>query len=321
MTYSGAMNRSGRFGEPARILAATLQPGWSMRAWQRFVHGNEAMHTGTEPMDNRTFDGFVKLLASAIDRRSVLKGVFGLSAGAIAGRSGADRVLAARRGSSAPPPTPPPGCPSGSSKCGPTCCPDATSMCCDSACCYGYCYGEEQCCPSPREYCAENNTCCPAGEKCCINGYCYDLSKGACCQNFECPNNGKCCEGVCREGPNACCSDSDCPSGDICTENNTCCHATCTPGQCNLDGCGGVCNCPDGYTCLGSGTCAKACDAGSLFCEEHFCGTCWVDADSSSAYCGDTDRGVACSSDGDCPAGQFCTLLDPPSHCVTACHV
>jgi hypothetical protein len=192
-------------------------------------------------------------------------------------------------------------------------------MCCDGACCQGWCYGEELCCPTPREYCAENNTCCPAGEKCCINGYCYDLSKGACCQNFECPNNGKCCDGTCIEGPNACCSDFDCPSGEVCTENNACCKTTCTPGHCTLDGCGRVCPCPDGYSCLSNGTCAKACEAGSLFCEEHFCGSCWVDANHSNAYCGGDDRGAACDDTAQCPIGQFCTLLNPPSHCVSAC--
>lgn len=272
-------------------------------------------------MDDRRFDWLAKGIAEGRNRRSLLKGVLGLGAGIAAGAPVLQRADAARRSAPTPTPTPKPvGCPSGSSACGSTCCPDATSMCCDNACCHGYCYGEELCCPTPREYCAENNTCCAAGEKCCINGYCYDLSKGACCQDFECPNNGKCCNGTCFEGPSACCSDFDCPSGDICTENNQCCKTTCTPFRCDLDGCGRVCPCPDGYSCLANGTCAKACDAGSLFCEEHFCGTCWVDADSSNAYCGDTDRGAACSDDGGCPAGQFCTLLNPPNHCVTACH-
>jgi hypothetical protein len=279
-------------------------------------------------MDDRRFDWLTKELAQGRNRRSLLKVALGLGAGIAAGTSALQSTDAARRGFTGPSlptptPEPPVGCASGSSPCGTHCCSDSDSMCCGDSCCVGACYGNNLCCESPRVFCGLSSTCCQPGAKCCDNGgECYDTSKGECCYDSDCPSGGKCCPELgCVSGPNACCDDSDCPSGDICTENNTCCHATCTPGQCNLDGCGRICDCPEGYTCLGNGTCAKACAGGSLFCEEHFCGTCLVDADSSSAYCGDTDRGAACSSDGGCPAGQFCTLLDPPSHCVTACHI
>ena len=279
-------------------------------------------------MDDHGFDALTKGLATVSDRRSALKVFVAAGVASIGGLVGAGGARAARRGFSGPAfpsPTqvPPVGCASGSSPCGAECCPDSDSICCGSTCCYGACYGDNLCCESPRVFCGLSSTCCQPGAKCCDNGgECYDTSKGECCYDSDCPSGGKCCPGLgCVSGPNACCSDSDCPSGDICTENNTCCHATCTSGLCHLDGCGRICPCPDGLTCLGNGTCAKACEAGSLFCEEQFCGSCWVDADAGSAYCGDSDRGAACSTDGDCPAGQFCTLLDPPSHCVTACHV
>lgn len=276
-------------------------------------------------MDDRRFDWLTRGIAEGRSRRALLKGLLGLGTGIVLAKPAVDDAEAARRGYSGPPippksPTPapePPGCSSGSTQCGSACCPDATSECCNGVCCEGYCYNGNQCCPSPREYCAENNTCCGADEKCCINGYCYNPSQGACCQNFECPANGKCCNGTCMD----CCSDFDCPSGQICTENNQCCAPTCTPGQCGMDGCGRLCACPAGLTCLGNGTCAKACEAGSVFCTEQYCGSCLVDADASNAYCGGSDRGGACTSTQECPAGQFCTLLDPPSHCVTACQV
>jgi hypothetical protein len=292
-------------------------------------------------MDDRRFDALVKRLARSTDRRSALKVLGALGGAAVAGTVGLGRSDAARRGFSGPtapsptvtvptvsptpvPPTPTPGppvgCASGSSACGSECCDDSTSMCCDGACCVGYCYGEELCCPSPREYCAENNTCCAADEKCCINGYCYSTAKGQCCQDFECPNGGKCCDSTCHDGPHACCGDFDCPSGQHCTENNQCCQPICTEGQCHLDGCGGICPCPAGYDCLTNGTCAKPCEAGSVFCEEHACGTCMVDANHTNAYCANTGSGATCDFTGQCPAGQFCTILDPPSHCVTACH-
>jgi hypothetical protein len=292
-------------------------------------------------VDDRKFDWLAKGLAEGRSRRSLIKTLFGIGAGMAAGAGALGATDAARRGFSGPtvpkptatvppvpptpvPPTPTPepavGCASGSTACGSDCCVDGTSMCCDGACCVGYCYGEELCCPTPRDYCAENNTCCPAGEKCCLNGYCYSTANGQCCQDDECPNGGKCCDpGQCFDGPNACCSDDDCPSGHVCTQDNTCCATTCVAGTCGNDGCEGFCPCPDGYACLPNGTCAIRCAAGSLFCEQQACGSCWVDADSSDAYCGAGERGVACGNDGECPTGQFCTLLDPPSHCVTAC--
>lgn len=272
-------------------------------------------------MDNARFDTLVKRLASGADRRSLLKGLLGLGGGvAIASHELGD-ASAARRTSPPEKPTPTPlACPSGSTKCGPECCTDGTSMCCDGACCIGFCYGEELCCPTPREYCTNSNTCCAANEKCCVGQYCYDHSTGACCQDDDCPNGGKCCNAVCYPGPNACCGDFDCPSGDVCTDDNQCCKTTCTPNRCDMDGCGQPCPCPDGYTCLSNGTCAKRCEAGTIDCEQHWCGSCMVDADASDAYCGVETHGAACSSTEDCPSGQFCTLLDPPSHCIEACY-
>jgi hypothetical protein len=280
-------------------------------------------------MDDRRFDALVKTLAREANRRSALKGLLGLAAGALAGATALRGGDAARRGYSGPKlfptptpqPTPPLGCAEGSSPCGSECCPNDSSMCCGSTCCFGACYGNNQCCASPHVFCGLSSTCCEIGALCCDNGgECYDTSKGQCCHDSDCPSGGKCCPELgCVTGPNACCSDSDCPSGDICTENNTCCHATCTAGLCNLDGCGRICPCPDGYSCLPNGTCARACEPGSLFCEEHACGSCWAVPDGSTGYCGGDTRGEPCDGVADCPAGQFCTIFNPPNHCVPAC--
>ncbi len=290
-------------------------------------------------MDDRRFDNSTRQLAHAKNRRAIVKGLLGIGAAALSSDPLVHRTDAARRGYSGPPtpyapplPTQPPpaptagptevvGCASGSSACGNACCPDSNSMCCDNACCYGACYGEELCCESPRVFCGLSSTCCDLGAKCCDNGgACYDTSKGQCCYDSDCKTGEKCCpEFGCVAGPNACCHDSDCPRGDVCTENNTCCHATCTAGTCGSDGCGGICPCPDSYSCLGNGTCARQCQAGSVFCEEHACGSCFVEAAGNTGYCADETHGIACEITGNCPAGQFCTLLDPPSHCVTAC--
>lgn len=291
-------------------------------------------------MDNRRFDSFVKRLAAAKNRRSFLGGLLGLSGAAMVGAALEHGANAARRGYSGPPsptvPAPPPppptavppvastttvGCASGSTACGSACCPDATSMCCDGTCCYGWCYGEELCCETPRQYCAENNTCCATGEICCItSGTCLDVTNGACCTTDDCHNGGKCCPdfNICLQ-PGQCCNNFDCPSGETCLQDHSCCKTTCEPGFCHLDGCGGICPCPPGYSCLQNGTCARECEPGSVFCEEHACGTCFVEVPGNTGYCADETHGAACQFTGDCPAGQFCTPLDPPTHCVTAC--
>ena len=130
-------------------------------------------------MDDRRFDQLVKAVASGASRRSVLKGMLGLGGAALVGSAALDAdVDAARR----PTPTPKPptlswaadsggtgnvsaSCPKapGPYKCGPDCCtgqvtdayprPAGHSECCDNACCFGTCYGEELCCPTnPRSW-------------------------------------------------------------------------------------------------------------------------------------------------------------------------
>src|SRR5262245_7755957 len=129
-------------------------------------------------MDDRRFDSIVKSLASGASRRSVLKGILGLSGVAVAGSALLPEESDAARRPTNPTPTPVkcPGqqiasgvqcvCPAGLSKCGPDCCNPAGigtahSECCDNACCHGHCYGEELCCPTGRTFCESTGECCP----------------------------------------------------------------------------------------------------------------------------------------------------------------
>src|SRR5689334_6521114 len=119
-------------------------------------------------MDDRRFDHPVRSLANGGSRRTLIKGLLGLGGIAAVGSVALDdEVRAARRSTPTPKPPTCPGsqvwdgsacvCPSGT-QCGPDCCP-AGAQCCNSACCYGTCYGEELCCPTGQLVC--NGTCLP----------------------------------------------------------------------------------------------------------------------------------------------------------------
>lgn len=185
------------------------------------------------------FDSIARFLASGRSRRDVVKTMLGLGTGLVAtGAIGS--AEAARR--PAPPPKAPtcPGqqvwsngacvCPAGD-KCGPDCCP-AEAQCCDNACCYGTCYGEELCCDSPREWCEISGECCADGWKCCPDAGCIPL--GECCTNDDCPNDD-CAIGVCTEN-RTCTTIFDCTVGDsccdgdgICLPNGSCHQVTLAP--------------------------------------------------------------------------------------------
>src|SRR5215204_5548435 len=157
-------------------------------------------------MDDRRFDALVRSLAEGKSRRSVLKGLFGLGGAALVGsavlESDAD---AARRPTPTPTPVRCPGnqtpvngvctCPaSAPSKCGPDCCNPAGvgaahSECCDNACCFGLCYGEELCCPTGRTFCEATGECCPADQPyccgaggCCATPCCETAAGSTCCE-------------------------------------------------------------------------------------------------------------------------------------------
>jgi len=178
-------------------------------------------------MGYRRFDMFARGLATGQNRRSLLKGILGLTGLATVATVAFDDVDAARRGSPTPTPVPAldppeptptrtptcPGvlcndgccdglctsagacCPTGATVCGAECCPNGQSVCCDGACCTGICYGEELCCPE-SSWCG--GQCCSASERCCapVSGQPICVPAAGCCADDEC-DQGPCIAGVC----------------------------------------------------------------------------------------------------------------------------
>jgi hypothetical protein len=254
-------------------------------------------------MDDRRFDSLAKSLAQGASRRTVLKGLLGLSGVAVAsGGLLTGQARAARRPNT---PTPAPiRCPGGQrasgnscvcvdsnlSTCGPACCNDhvasgtqAYSECCDNACCHGQCYGEELCCAWPNLFCEAQNECCtPDKHQCC--------GSQGCCDTECCPAaNGAalCCEG---ETPRCC-------AGDTCIPAEGCCSDA---------ECGGCQSCQDHICVDNSDNCV-----GCLDCQQ---GSCL--ADDASCDDGDPCTIDTCNAaDGSCAHTFDCTLVDDGSCC------
>jgi hypothetical protein len=140
-----------------------------------------------------------------------------------------------------------------------------------------------------------------------------------------CKKNSHCCSGNCASGtcaplcpsPPACTNTCPCPSGQTCV-NGTCCNnanvcgsvccaacSTCQDGSC-------VSSCDSGKVCLSNGTCATPCASANGFCDGNRCGCggCLCDR----LLCGGAQTDTPCSSDNDCPSGQFCDGI-----CIGAC--
>lgn len=272
-------------------------------------------------MDDRRFDAIARWLASASNRRQVLRGLMGL--GGVAAATSFDRTEAARRPTPTPRPVRCPGnqawsngecvCPDGRVKCGAECCAPGVSECCDNACCFGTCYGGELCCPAGMmvcdgacrdwECCGDGD--CPARDVCdqdshtcvCVpdcggavcgsdgcDGSCGTCPAGQTCTNGACVCNmgHLCADGACHQ----CCADADCTGNETCNlETHTCqCVLDCTGKVCGSDGCGGQCGtCPDGQTCSSSGTCG--CASGVL-CADGTCHQCCTASDCSASMGG-----------------------------------
>jgi hypothetical protein len=311
-------------------------------------------------MDDRSFDAFVKALAAGRNRRALLKGLLGLGGAALtAGVVLDDDADAARRPTPTPVPPRCPGnqipgnggcvCPAGLSKCGPACCNPggvgaSHSECCDNACCNGYCYGEELCCPYPREFCPITGECCGDGVDCCANeGCCPDgacvTSQGAetCCPLDQycpadvrsgdvcCPPGWLCCNAgaagrLCVDpAAGACCQDSDCPAvGTACGAcvANTCAAAPC--GACEACAGGRCVGCEEaGYGCCNNdGACVECCNSEMCGpyrdCDLYICMTCeegQAGVPCAEPPCPSWSHNCccpACSTDGDCSGCETC---------------
>ena len=205
-------------------------------------------------MDDRRFDALVKALARDGSRRSMLKGLLGLGGAAVAGgallESGAE---AARRPAPTPKPVKCPGrqtwdgnacvCYSppapGIHVCGPDCCnglpgdpPSTThSECCDNACCFGTCYGEELCCPTNLDASsglASYKVCEDAsGSACCeIDQYCCPVDGGMSCSDIPCDEPDGC--DLCESADDCCfINDQFVACVDLTVLGNCCTAATC----------------------------------------------------------------------------------------------
>lgn len=244
-------------------------------------------------MDDTRFDHLTKSIAGATSRRQLLRGLIGsIGAGAFLATHRKSGEAAVRPKTPTPTPLRCPGkqivvggkcaCPSGFDKCGAECCPHGSAVCCDNACCYGQCYGEELCCPGV--YC-EAGGCCGVGQDCCADS--------------------GCCDGVCyhdaADGRELCCSaDRYCaPSGECCDAGSDCCGSDgCCAGQCY--------NASDGRErCCPTGT-ATLCGPDCCLNETE---VCCEGADGSTA-CVPIEIGCnppeECSNDEDCGIGRQC---------------
>lgn len=168
----------------------------------------------------------------------------------------------------------------------------------------------------------------------------------------KCRKNHQCCSGTCEGGKCAACQSGQVLCGGSCVSNSctppqtfdtsscTCC--TSNGGTCSTSGdcCSG--NCSEGFCCesgrvgLSNGTCAKPCTLGGRECTgclqgctrtpgfETYCSggftNCLSNTDCLSGQCDALSRCV-CSSDNDCPSGQFCvdTAGGQAQVCQAAC--
>lgn len=325
-------------------------------------------------MDDRRFDALTRALGQGGSRRTLLKGLLGLGGVATAGAVLRD-TEAARRGQSGPPtagpqptlapqPTAPaplpsattvprcPGnqtpcgadccCPAGNTKCGPDCCPDGQAECCDGACCFGTCFGEELCCPPGSRAC--DGVCYPGG--CCTVADCGLLCQvcGADHVCHSCEEVGQICQnGTCvptiTPTPTITSTPDPC-AGVVCTTPPICHTAPgrCDNGQCSYPQAGAGANCGACHVCNGAGNCNPVqnntdpyggCPVGSTCCGA----VCTpLDTDANCGFCGNrcnVAEGQGCvagscvdvcvPSGGPCPAALPCCGTCVSETCYTPC--
>lgn len=243
-------------------------------------------------METNRFDSLVKSLANGASRRSVLKGLVGLGgAAAVTSAFLEPEANAARR----PTPTPKPiTCPAGKhwdgtqcvcttgGACGPECCHVGTE-CCDNACCFGHCYGEELCCPY-ENWCAAASECCAAGETCCDEQGCILIEDGDCGCDGACPDGfERCGSQCCAHGYCAgttCCAIGVCGDACLVNEGDLCCGIQPYDPQ--------VSYCCDGTLSAGECCTFEACEAGFECCNDDCCpaGHCASEGCCAGAACG-----------------------------------
>ncbi len=246
-------------------------------------------------MDGSQFDRLTRAFGSGTSRRAIVKAALGLSGAAVAGSQLTLGTSAARRPTPTPKPPSCPGqqywdgskcvCPGNTSQCGPDCCP-AGAECCDNACCYGECFGEERCCPTGSFVC---------------NGECLPFFEGACCSDSDCGEGELCASGVCQS---ICAED-----GASCSSNTDCCSGICQAGICyatyggNCPGEANYCAGQNAYFCNGTITCYCVLDGnGDSICMDYF------DCYDSCEQC---PEGSICNFGSGCCGSEYATCIVP----------
>lgn len=262
-------------------------------------------------MDDRRFDSLVKAMATGTNRRSLFKGLLGLGGAAVVGTSlQGSEADAARRPTPTPKPITCPGsqiwngsacvCPgTAPDKCGPDCCTESITLpdtpgyseCCDNACCFGHCYGEELCCDYPLVFCEAQNECCFADDnQCCGSTGCCDTAccpiadgSNACCED----PTPRCCGGDACIPADGCCSDDECSGCQTC-QNHICAD--------DNDQCAGCLDCVQAACVTNNGNCEDG-----LVCTDNICG-----ADGNCSYPFDCTNSDSCCDDGNACTQNIC---------------
>lgn len=230
------------------------------------------------------FDEFTKALATSTSRRHALKAI-GVTVGGILGLGGVGTALAKCAGIG-----------------------DSCSQ--SSQCCIGYCNPSTFTCACPSGTVPCGGTCV---SNVCPDGQVFNPSTCTC----ACPTGLTECGGTCTNtssDPNNCGS-----CGNHCPSTASCVNGQCCPNsQVCINSTGTVTCCPAGTTCLSNGTCAHPCTTTTATCPRG-CRACIEDADALHHYCSSGTGTGACTSDINCPQGQFCEFGLRGGRCVVAC--
>lgn len=224
-------------------------------------------------MDGSRFDRMTRDLGRGASRRTVLKGLFGIGGAAIVAEIAFDDAESARRPTPTPRATATPSC-QGGLVCGPDCCIPGQSECCDNACCFGECYGEELCCPTGNVVC-DGVACCRPNEVC-VNGQCRIPTPA------NTPTSTATHAPTQTSTPTQVPTQTPSPSATPqCSDASDCGICTCLDDyryrcpECIRGTCGGsVGTCPENYHCADGGCvpdiipdCEVNADCGDQFCE------------------------------------------------------
>ncbi|MHB1846024.1 MAG: hypothetical protein ACYCWW_14455 [Deltaproteobacteria bacterium] len=181
---------------------------------------------------------------------------------------------------------------------GGVCAQVATACRRDAECCSGHCDSEGLCQNGYPVSCNDDSVC-PSGTTClvCIHECIYP-AHGYCDTLAPCPCGYGCTASVCTDAalsPGSCQSDVDCPAGFSCNSFTQ---------QCNQPMCQG----PAGDSLPDGGIAPPAaCDPGGPACPQ---------GERCISYAGQNLCLRSCSSNPNCPTGQFCDTLAPS---VQAC--